>query len=102
MARNFRVFSGRWMRWALPGSDVGNMIGSSSLISKDYLTTYRTICCVIVSSQIYDRYGAKHRVTRAYQKLFELCPMVKEFEPEEGRLQGPTIRVLRVLPESGS
>jgi len=56
---------------------------------------------LIVSSQIYDRYGPEHRVTRAYQRLFELCPTVKEFEPQEGKLQGPTIRVLRVPPQSG-
>ncbi|MGH9461314.1 MAG: hypothetical protein ACRD1X_08850, partial [Vicinamibacteria bacterium] len=54
---------------------------------------------IIVSSQIYDRYGPEHRVTRAYQRLFELCPAVAEFEPVEGKLQGPTIRVLRIPPE---
>jgi 4-amino-4-deoxy-L-arabinose transferase-like glycosyltransferase len=54
---------------------------------------------VIVSSQIYNRYGPEHRVTRAYQTLFELCPTVAEFEPVEGELQGPTIRVLRIPPE---
>jgi hypothetical protein len=54
---------------------------------------------IIVSSQIYDRYGPEHRVTRAYQRLFELCPSVAQFEPVEGELQGPTIRVLRVPPE---
>jgi hypothetical protein len=54
---------------------------------------------IIVSSQIYDRYGPEDRVTRAYQRLFELCPTVAEFEPVEGKLQGPTIRVLRIPPE---
>lgn len=54
---------------------------------------------IVVSSQIYDRYGPEHRVTRAYQRLFELCPAVAEFEPVAGELQGPTIRVLRIPPE---
>lgn len=54
---------------------------------------------LIVSSQIYGRYGPEHRFTRAYEKLFEICPLVAEFEPVEGKLQGPTIRVLRVPAE---
>ena len=54
---------------------------------------------LVVSSQIYDRYGPEHRLTLAYQKLFEICPLVKEFSPVEGELQGPTIRVLRVPGE---
>ena len=54
---------------------------------------------IIVSSQIYGRYGPEHRVSRAYQRLFDICPSVAEFEPVDGTLQGPTIRVLRVPPE---
>ena len=55
---------------------------------------------IVVSSQIYGRWGPEHRVTRAYRRLFELCLPVAEFEPVEGRLQGPAIRILRVPPES--
>lgn len=51
---------------------------------------------LIVSSTVYERFGPEHRQTRRYQRLFERCPLVKEFRPEPGRISGPTIRVLRV------
>jgi hypothetical protein len=51
---------------------------------------------LIVSSTVYERFGASNRQTKAYQKLFERCPLVKEFAPEEGKLGGPTIRILQV------
>jgi 4-amino-4-deoxy-L-arabinose transferase-like glycosyltransferase len=54
---------------------------------------------LIVSSTVYERFGASNRQTRAYQKLFERCPLVKEFRPEEGKLSGPTIRILQVPSE---
>jgi 4-amino-4-deoxy-L-arabinose transferase-like glycosyltransferase len=54
---------------------------------------------LVVSSQVYDRFGPEHRVTKAYARLFQICSTVKEFEPVEGRLQGPTIRVLKIPGE---
>ncbi len=54
---------------------------------------------LIVSSQVYERFGPEHRTTKAYDKLFQICPLVKEFQPVEGKLQGPTIRVLRIPTE---
>jgi hypothetical protein len=40
---------------------------------------------LIVSSTVYQRFNPEHRQTRAYQKLFETCPLVKEFAPVECR-----------------
>ncbi len=54
---------------------------------------------LIVSSIQYQRFGPDHRQTQNYQKLFNICPQVAEFEPEEGKLVGPTLRILRVPPE---
>lgn len=54
---------------------------------------------LVVSSALYERFGPEHRQTRAYQRIFARCPLVKEFSPEEGRIIGPTIRILQV-PES--
>ena len=54
---------------------------------------------LIVSSIVYQRYGSEHRQTQNYQKLFNICPQVAEFRPEEGRLVGPTLRILRVPAE---
>jgi hypothetical protein len=54
---------------------------------------------LIVSSTVYERYSPAHRQTQNYQKLFRICPQVAEFGPEEGRLMGPTMRILRVPPE---
>jgi hypothetical protein len=51
---------------------------------------------LVVSSMVYERFGANHKMTKAYQELFRLSRLVKEFGPIEGRLQGPTIRVLAV------
>jgi hypothetical protein len=53
---------------------------------------------MVVSSQVYERFGPEHRISKAYERLFEACPLIKEFEPVEGELQGPTIRVLKVPP----
>lgn len=54
---------------------------------------------LIVSSTVYNRFGPEHRQSQRYQRLFEACPLVKEFRPERGRIGGPTIRILRV-PEA--
>ncbi len=51
---------------------------------------------LIVTSTSYERFGPEHRQTKNYEKLFQICPLVKEFKPEEGRLSGPTIRILQV------
>jgi hypothetical protein len=53
---------------------------------------------LVVSSMTFDRFDPEHNQTRSYQKLFALCPVVQEFAPVPGRLQGPTIRILR-MPE---
>jgi len=52
-----------------------------------------------MSSILYQRYSRDHRQTQGYQKLFKICPQVAEFEPQEGKLVGPTLRILRVPPE---
>lgn len=54
---------------------------------------------LVVSSQVYDRFGPEHRVTEAYARLFQICPTVKEFEPVKDRVQGPTIRILKIPGE---
>jgi 4-amino-4-deoxy-L-arabinose transferase-like glycosyltransferase len=54
---------------------------------------------LIVSSQVYDRFGPEHRVTKAYARLFQICSTVKEFEPLPDRIQGPTIRILKIPGE---
>jgi hypothetical protein len=51
---------------------------------------------LIVSSTVYQRFNPEHRQSKQYQKLFETCPLVKEFAPEEGKIIGPTIRILEV------
>jgi hypothetical protein len=51
---------------------------------------------LIVSSTVYQRFGAEHRQSRAYQRLFETCRLVKEFAPEPGKIIGPTIRILEI------
>jgi 4-amino-4-deoxy-L-arabinose transferase-like glycosyltransferase len=51
---------------------------------------------LIVSEMIYRRYGPEHRQTKNYQKLFKICPLVKEFVPVEGKLEGPVIRILKI------
>ena len=51
---------------------------------------------LVVSSTVYKRFGANSRRGRAYERLFNICPLVKEFAPVEGRLMGPTIRILEV------
>jgi 4-amino-4-deoxy-L-arabinose transferase-like glycosyltransferase len=55
---------------------------------------------LVVSSMVYERFPPEHRQSRAYAKLFEICPLVQEFAPLPGRTSGPTIRILRV-PEEG-
>jgi 4-amino-4-deoxy-L-arabinose transferase-like glycosyltransferase len=54
---------------------------------------------LITTEIAYKRFGPEHRQTRNYQKLFRICPLVKEFQPAEGRVGGPRIRILRVPPE---
>lgn len=54
---------------------------------------------LIVTSTSYRRFGPEHRQTQRYERLFGRCPLVKEFEPEPGRLFGPTIRILQVPAE---
>ena len=54
---------------------------------------------LIVSSIVYQRYGRDHRQTQNYKNLFNICTQVAEFKPEEGKLVGPTLRILRVPPE---
>ena len=54
---------------------------------------------LMVSSIVYQRFGPERRQTQNYQKLFNICPLVKEFEPVEGSLIGPTIRILGVPAE---
>jgi hypothetical protein len=56
------------------------------------------ISYLIVSSTVYSRFGPEHRQTKAYRRLFEVCPLVKEFHPEPGKLTGPTIRILQIPP----
>lgn len=51
---------------------------------------------LIVSSTVYQRFNPEHRQSKNYQKLFEICRLVVEFEPVQGRLRGPTIRILEV------
>jgi hypothetical protein len=51
---------------------------------------------LIVSSTVYQRFGPEHRQSKAYQRLFESCRLVKEFTPEPGKIMGPTIRILEV------
>ena len=53
---------------------------------------------LIVSEIIYNRYSSEHRQTKNYQKLFRICPLVREFKPVPGKLTGPIIRILRVPP----
>jgi hypothetical protein len=54
---------------------------------------------LVLSSMTYDRFGPGHRITRDYDALFAACPLVKEFRPVEGKLAGPTIRLVSVPPE---
>lgn len=51
---------------------------------------------LIVSSTVYQRFGPENRQSKAYQRLFETCRLVKEFTPEPGKIMGPTIRILEV------
>jgi hypothetical protein len=51
---------------------------------------------LIVSSTVYQRFNPEHRQSKAYKRLFEICPLVKEFAPVPGKIIGPTIRILEV------
>jgi 4-amino-4-deoxy-L-arabinose transferase-like glycosyltransferase len=51
---------------------------------------------LIVSSTVYQRFGPEHRQTKAYQRLFQTCRLVKEFAPQPGKIIGPTIRILEI------
>ncbi len=53
----------------------------------------------VVSSQVYERFGPEHRLSKAYDRLFQACPLVREFGPLEGEVEGPTIRILKMPPE---
>ena len=55
---------------------------------------------LVTSSALYARFGPEHRQTKAYEKLFAICPLVKEFTAVDGRSIGPTIRILQVPAES--
>jgi hypothetical protein len=66
---------------------VGKPLSDYSQLGVQYL---------VLSSMVYERFGPNHRITKAYQELFRLSRLVKEFGPIEGKLQGPTIRVLAV------
>ena len=54
---------------------------------------------LIVSSTVYQRFGPENRQTKAYERLFKTCRLVKEFAPEPGKTMGPTIRILEI-PEA--
>src|SRR5512145_3089512 len=41
---------------------------------------------LIVSSTVYKRFSPDHRQTRAYERLFGTCRLVKEFAPEPGKI----------------
>ncbi|HEY7698572.1 MAG TPA: glycosyltransferase family 39 protein [Vicinamibacteria bacterium] len=51
---------------------------------------------LIVSSTVYQRFGPENRQTKAYERLFKTCRLVKEFAPEPGKTMGPTIRILEI------
>jgi 4-amino-4-deoxy-L-arabinose transferase-like glycosyltransferase len=51
---------------------------------------------LIVSSTVYQRFGPENRQTKAYERLFKTCRLVKEFAPEPGKIMGPTIRILEI------
>ena len=55
---------------------------------------------LVTSSALYARFGPEHRQTKAYEKLFAICPLVKELTAVDGRSIGPTIRILQVPAES--
>lgn len=57
---------------------------------------------LVAASTNYERFGPEHRQTRRYARLFEQCPLVKEFSPEPDRVMGPTIRILAVPPLESS
>jgi 4-amino-4-deoxy-L-arabinose transferase-like glycosyltransferase len=54
---------------------------------------------LIATETAYKRYGPEHRQTRAYERLFGICPLVKEFKPVDGKITGPTVRILRIPEE---
>jgi hypothetical protein len=70
-------------------------------IQEKSLAEYRELGVdyLILSSMMYERFGPAHRITRGYDALFAACPLVKEFRPVEGRLAGPTIRLVSVPRE---
>jgi 4-amino-4-deoxy-L-arabinose transferase-like glycosyltransferase len=54
---------------------------------------------LITTEIIFQRFGSESRQTQNYQKLFRICPLVKEFQPVAGKVGGPIIRILRIPPE---
>ena len=69
-----------------------------SVLARRSVEDYRKagVQYLVVSSTVYNRFGADSRRARAYEKLLNICPLVKEFAPVEERIMGPTIRILQV------
>jgi hypothetical protein len=67
-----------------------------SHVTRKPLQAYRDegVQYLIVTSFSYARYAAEHPQSRAYQRIFAECPLVREFSPGEG--PGPTMRVLEL------
>jgi hypothetical protein len=76
-------------------------VTQESHVIKKPLEFYRDqgVQYLMVTHFSYARYGPEHPQTRAYQKLFEACPLVREFGAEKG--PGPTMRLL-ALPPTGA
>jgi hypothetical protein len=51
---------------------------------------------LIVSWTVYQRFGPENRQTKACERLFKACRLVKEFAPEPGKAMGPTVRILEI------
>ena len=51
---------------------------------------------LLVTSDLYERWGPDHPRTRAYARFFERCPLVMEWSRRAGAVEGPTIRLLRI------
>ena len=75
-------------------------VTEESVLARRAVRDYREagVEYLVVSSTVYERFGPNSQRARIYAKLFNICPLVKEFAPEEGRIYGPTIRILRVPP----
>ena len=73
-------------------------ITQESILARTAVRDYRDagVQYLIVSSTVYDRFGTDSQRARSYEKLFNICPLVREFAPEPGRIMGPTIRILQI------